>query len=32
MAINIFVEHNFNYFDRVGQDEIFYNSNFFKFD
>ena len=27
-----FDKKNFNYFDRVGQDEIFYNSNFFKFD
>ena len=25
-----FVTKNFNYFDRVGQDEIFYNKNYFK--
>ena len=24
-------ENNFSFFDRVGQDEIFYNNNFFKF-
>ena len=23
-------ENNFSFFDRVGQDEIFYNKNFFK--
>ena len=28
---NFFEDKNFLYFDRVGQDEIFYNSNFFKF-
>ena len=28
---NFFEDKNFIYFDRVGQDEIFYNSNFFKF-
>ena len=28
---NLFDDKNFIYFDRVGQDEIFYNSNFFKF-
>ena len=25
-----FDKKNFNYFDRVGQDEIFYNKNYFK--
>tara|TARA_B100000579_G_scaffold429541_1_gene441456 strand:+ start:153 stop:1049 length:897 start_codon:yes stop_codon:yes gene_type:complete len=28
---NFFEKKNFIYFDRIGQDEIFYNSNFFKF-
>jgi FkbM family methyltransferase len=28
---NFFDDKNFIYFDRVGQDEIFYNSKFFKF-
>ena len=27
---NFFDKLNFIYFDRVGQDEIFYNNNFFK--
>ncbi len=27
---NFFYSKNFNYFDRVGQDEIFYNKNYFK--
>ena len=27
---NFFYSNNFNYFDRVGQDEIFYNTNYFK--
>ena len=27
---NFFDNKNFNYFDRVGQDEIFYNKNYFK--
>ena len=26
----LFDKKNFNYFDRVGQDEIFYNKNYFK--
>ena len=29
---NFFNKKNFIYFDRIGQDEIFYNSKFFKFD
>lgn len=29
---NFFQNKKFIYFDRIGQDEIFYNSNFFKFD
>tara|TARA_B110000008_G_scaffold162823_1_gene163250 strand:- start:1118 stop:1975 length:858 start_codon:yes stop_codon:yes gene_type:complete len=29
---NFFKNKKFIYFDRIGQDEIFYNSNFFKFD
>ena len=29
---NFFDKKNFIYFDRVGQDEIFYNSKYFKFD
>ena len=28
---NFFDTKNFIYYDRVGQDEIFYNSKFFKF-
>ena len=28
---NFFDDKNFTYFDRVGQDEIFYNNKFFKF-
>ena len=28
---NFFERKNFNYFDRVGQDEIFYNNKYFKF-
>ena len=27
---SFFKEKNFSFFDRVGQDEIFYNNNFFK--
>ena len=27
-----FNKKNFNYFDRVGQDEIFYNKNYIKID
>ena len=29
---NFFDEKNFIYIDRIGQDEIFYNNNFFRFD
>ena len=29
---DFFDSKNFVYFDRVGQDEIFYNSKFFKLD
>ena len=28
---NFFEGKNFNYFDRIGQDEIFYNNEYFKF-
>ena len=28
---NFFEGKNFNYFDRIGQDEIFYNNKYFKF-
>ena len=29
---SFFKNKNFSYFDRFGQDEIFYNNNFFKFE
>ena len=29
---SFFENKNFNYFDRFGQDEIFYNNKFFKFE
>ena len=28
---NFLETRNFNYFDRIGQDEIFYNNQYFKF-
>ena len=28
---NFFEGKNFKYFDRIGQDEIFYNNKYFKF-
>ena len=28
---NFFEEINFTYLDRIGQDEIFYNRDYFKF-
>ena len=28
---NFFEAVNFNYLDRIGQDEIFYNNKYFKF-
>ena len=28
---SFFKSKNFSFFDRIGQDEIFYNNNYFKF-
>jgi hypothetical protein len=28
---SFFQSKNFSFFDRIGQDEIFYNNNYFKF-